>query len=79
MKPDDDELFEIDKPEPFLAFVVGVFAGYLFALVMVLLVFPVLGMTNWHGHGVLILAVVASAFGLAAVETLCEWVRRTRK
>lgn len=79
MKPEDDKLFEVEQPEPFLAFLAGGLSGYLTALVMVLMIFPVLDLSNWKGHGVLLLAVLILSFGVAAIETLVELVRRKRK
>jgi pilus assembly protein TadC len=79
MKPEDDQLFEVTKPEPFLAFIAGGLSGYLSALLMVLLVFPALDLTNWQGHGFVLLSVLVMAFGVAAVEALSELAWRKRK
>lgn len=78
MKPEDDALFEVPKPEPFLAFIAGGMSGYLTALLLVLLVFPLMKVTTWEGHLFLLAACFVFAFLLAAVEAVVERIRRKR-
>lgn len=61
MKDDDDQFF-VNQPEPFFALLVGAGTGYVSALLMLLVIFPVLNLTALWGH--LWLAVLLVVFGL---------------
>lgn len=75
---EDDDLFATTKPEPFLAFVAGGLSGYLTALLLVLLVFPLMKVTTWQGHLLLLAACLVLAALAAVAEVVSEHVRRKR-